>query len=210
MLGVKTRLYIADNNQYKYPIMRRMLREPVAPAKYVGWLDDDAYWEIIARTEEWWQELETALSKDSMVGKLYKLPCQGNQWLWIENQPWFKPESGFAEQVYYQQPRQTKPTFRFCQGSCWFTTTELLYKLDWPVKDLRHCGGDSLLGEAYRQQGWTLGKFETGIHFNADWQGNHSKMPRRGYTEPECGRDFRKDAPVDHSHHDFQVTIEEY
>ncbi len=208
LLLVPVRLYIAHENKYKYPLMRRMIREPEPAAEYFGWLDDDAVLTEIARTRDWWEELEAALVKDHMVGKQYRLPLKGNQWLWIEQQPWYRPEAGFAPPQSWGS--KNIPTFTFCQGSCWFTATRHLLKLDWPAKDLRHCGGDSLLGEAYRQQGWTLGKFESGIWFNADWQGNHSKMPRRGYSEPECGRDYRSDVPIDHSHHDFEVQVEEF
>jgi GT2 family glycosyltransferase len=49
----------------------------------------------------------------------------------------------------------------FILGGCWLIRTSALRQLDWPDPRLVRLGDDVFLGEAIRQQNWTLGNLGT-------------------------------------------------
>jgi hypothetical protein len=44
----------------------------------------------------------------------------------------------------------------FILGGCWLARMQALRSIDWPDRRLVKMGEDVLLGEAFRQQGWTV------------------------------------------------------
>jgi hypothetical protein len=191
--------YVAPTNRYKYPLMRRALYDPVRPcAPQFFWCDDDTY-----LAPPWtWDFVVDRLRTYDFIGQRWYRRLQDNQWQWIMTQPWFRPQAGRPDRL------------QFFQGSCWGIRTELLYRWNWPDKALRHCGGDSLLGELARQQAWTLSQlshdYEHGAHINADLAGRHSKSPRRGYRELEFAADFIPGMYYSTLHQEFPVEISTY
>lgn len=65
--------------------------------------------------------------------------------------------------------------------------TKVLADYGWPHPQLRHRGGDVLLGELIRHQGLKLINFKSGVAINADELGKESASKRRGYDEPPIG-----------------------
>ena len=115
-----------------------------------------------------------AATEADMLGKIYFQRLQGKQWDWIIDQDWYNPSVG-------KPPiKRRKNSFVFATGGWWVIRTELLKKWDWPTPELKHCGGDSMLGELIRHQKYTLSGFETGVKINADDRGRHSKARPRG------------------------------
>lgn len=185
-------------NVYKYPLMRRMFWEADEPlAEFVMWFDDDSY---VSGDDSWWTSLP--YRDVDMVGQKWFLPLQGNQWAWIKAQPWYDESVGLPGRV------RGHSTFQFIQGAWWIARTSLLRRLNWPWPELRHCGGDSLLGEACRHARANRREWAEGVRINADAKGRHSGAARRGYSELELGRHFVAGQPLSTAHQDFAWCCE--
>lgn len=190
--GLTTILFDMPVNACKYPVMRRMLFDaPSPPAEWVLWFDDDSY--LDGETTGWWRQLLDASQNADMLGQVWFQRIQGQQWDWISRQKWFNPKVG-------PPPRRQ---FSFCTGGWWMLRSALMRKHDWPSVELRHRGGDSLLGELCRHQGLRIKKFDTGVRINADDRGRHSKSPRRGVDEKVLGM---KPSSGDLSHQQFEYS----
>lgn len=193
--------YEAERNVLKYPMMRRMLlMDPVPPGKFAMWFDDDSYLlnDEATNGDSWWSRVDLAMQTADMIGKIYHMPAQGEQADWVAEQPWYDPKVGPP------LAKNLRGTFWFCTGGWWTIRTEILRRWDWPPPQLRHRGGDALLGELLRQQSLRMQNFETGVRINADAAGRHSKSPRRGFDEAPLGK--RLAASQDTSHQNFTVT----
>jgi hypothetical protein len=189
--------YVSLVNVMKYPLMRRMLYDKkAAPARYVMWFDDDSY---LCGDAGWWPKVLSAAEKTDMLGQIWQQPMVGCQWDWVRTQPWYNPAVGKPRTFHNQR------CFRFCQGAWWVASFAMLRAYDWPIPALRHCGGDSMLGELMRHQNLQLASFDEGVRINADAAGNHSKAIRRGFTERNIGADFRGD-PLSEHHHNFELA----
>jgi hypothetical protein len=170
----RTLLYSSRNqNLKKYPMMRRMLWEDKLTTPWVVWFDDDSY---VAKDSPWWSELEkmVADSKVMYLGQPWWVHYLEGQWDYIRSRPWFR---GMPPQLHDE-----KPGVGFHTGGFVAIRTTVLKKLKWPDKTLVHNGGDTLLSEAIRQQGWHINRFPTkemGVHVNAS--------ARRGYNERPAG-----------------------
>ena len=73
----------------------------------------------------------------------------------------------------------TKPGVSFMTGGYVWLRTDIMRQLDWPDERLNHNGGDTLLGEAIRQQGLPRHHFDYGVAVN--------KAKRRGLSERPAG-----------------------
>lgn len=187
---VKVILYEPQDNIYKYPTMRKMFYDKDHPlSKYTMWFDDDSY--ICA--DDFWQKLSKETCDDKMLGQIWQLPVHPNQWEWAKTQPWFNA----------QRPKPNM--YKFCQGAWWVCPSGILTDLNWPIPELKHCGGDSLLGEVLAHKGYNLKKYDYGVRINADENGKHSGSKRRGFSEKVIGSDYTgEDLPT--IHQTFPVT----
>ena len=194
---IPVHIYVTDKNVFKYPLMRRMFRDPEAPlAQFVMWFDDDSF---LTGQPGWWSRVLAAIEGQDMIGQAWFLPIEGNQWNWIQQQPWYNPDAG-------PPPMQRgRRCFSFCQGAWWVLRSRVVHDYDWPIPSLRHNGGDSLLGELFRHQGLRKGRFDYGVRINADDAGQPSRAARRGHSESVIGKDDRPGATEDLSHHDFEL-----
>lgn len=180
--GITVYLYVPVANVFKYPTMRRILRDAADPVcDYVMWFDDDSY---IHNATHFWHSTIGQMSDCDMLGQHWYWPPKGAQWEWVKAQPWYNPEVGVPADF------RGKPCFRFCQGAWWTARTAMLRELDWPVPELRHCGGDSMLGEVMRHAGYRMKSYFSGVKINADRSGAHSRSERRGYSELPIGADY--------------------
>jgi hypothetical protein len=199
--GIPVRLFIPERNVYKYPIMRRMFYDEQWPlAEKVLWLDDDTYF---LNPSDWHAKYWPQVSVSELLGQIWKLRSEGERDKWFENQRWY---DHLMPQLL--DSRTKKRIYRFCQGSFWIADVAKLKQWDWPSVELRHCGGDSALGELARHQKWKIVHFDYGVRINADNEGRHSKAVRRGYTEPVLGKVLITNPDL--SHQIFNLEKQEY
>lgn len=201
-IGVRTLLYEPSDraNRLKYPMMRKMWHDPERPvtAPYVMWFDDDSY---VAATREWWSRAAAASLSFRLLGAKYNMrsPYPGPLVRAIEAQPWYTGQS-------------VRPPYRpeFCTGGWWVAPYAVLKKWNYPFPELQHNGGDTILGELFRQQGLDLGHFNHGVKINADALGRESKAKTRGQTTSRLWFDYAPGKLYDLTHHDFTVDVREY
>lgn len=165
-------------NALKYPVMRKLFRAQPLTAPITIWFDDDSC--IVPGTDvsKWLARIQQQLSNAAMLGSVYKQRLAENQIKWIQKQWW-----------YNNKPPQ--PYVNFITGGWWAIQTPVLARFDWPLKELRHRGGDVMLGELCRQHDLPIGHFRDGLWINANDQGVESKSPRRGYDEAPIGTNFK-------------------
>lgn len=165
-------------NAFKYPVMRKLFYSQPLTAPITIWFDDDSC--IVPGTDvgKWLSRIKQQLQSSAMIGSVYKQRLVPNQVRWIEKQWW-----------YNDKPPQ--PYVNFITGGWWAIQSAVLSRFDWPLKELRHRGGDVMLGELCRQHNLSIGHFRDGLWINANDQGVESKSPRRGYDESPIGANYR-------------------
>ncbi len=161
----------AGPERAKYPAMRSLLHSPRKPlCGNFCWFDDDSF--IPGDAEKFLQTFETKMAEVDAMGQFWSIPLRGNQHQWIQDQPWYTGK---------RVERMQK--VRFFQGGWWCVKTALLWKNDWPSKELERKGGDVMMGELMRQQDWKVfdvGR-DFGVRINANNpEGKHSVGPTRG------------------------------
>lgn len=168
----------ADPQLYKYPMMRKLFYDKPISTDYVMWFDDDSY---IKNPDpvEWLSVVETGMKSCDMLGSVYVIPYGQDQKEWCKTQKWYTGKT---------IPDRPK----FATGGWWTIKSSVLKFFDWPVPELKHCGGDVALGILFDQNSLKLKTFNTGIAINADETGKESAAARRGAsrTEKPIGRGF--------------------
>lgn len=175
-------VYLSAENKPKYKVMRQLFEAFKRPegerseAKWAVWFDDDSF---IDRPD-WFLGMAEYLEHNPTaiyIGKsfyVHHLPGQ-QEFIrvseWYKNVPW--------EQCPTKKAGVTAPGITFTTGGYWWLKTDAIRQLDWPDERLSHNGGDTLLGEAIRQQGWPFHKFHQGVTVNA--------AARRGIHEAPAG-----------------------
>lgn len=174
-------VYQSDTNVCKYPAMRKMFHDKDYPitTPYVAWFDDDSYLRVPAH--QWEASLSAVLQPNTMRGDIWFHRLAGQQADWIRDQPW-----------YARKPITADQRVRFITGGHWVIDTDVIHRFDWPSPDIKHRGGDVMLGELCRQQGIALVKECGDVAVNADAQGNSSKSPRRGFDERPVGYSYHR------------------
>jgi len=161
------------NNTYKYVAMRRMFSKLTPEIEWIVWFDDDVR---IDGTPNWFK-LMTAYIEEKQrenvcyVGQPWYVDYLPGQLEFIQASKWYQ---GVGPKVISGRAR-----VEFAQGSYWWLRADVRQKLDWPDLRLEHNGGDTLLGEAVRQQGLPFHKFWKGI------KPNDSR--RRGFHQKPAG-----------------------
>ena len=201
-------VYVFDpgRNVYKYPLMRRMFHDRSQTPELgdmVMWFDDDSYLEPVSAA--WWKQLAILCDTHAMVGQRWRMPVQRNQLAWCASQPWWNPRIGPPVPVLHAG--RTQQCFEFCQGAWWVLRSDVIRRLNWPIPELRHNGGDSLLGEVLRHCELPVARFDRGVRINADDKGAHSRAKRRGYRDPHhVGADYAGQ-PLSTSHQQFDCRV---
>jgi len=189
--GTRVIVYEPEGNVFKYPTMRRMFfDEEHLLAQHVMWFDDDSY--LTQGNTNFWADVSTRMETSNMLGQVWMLGPQGNQWDWMMTQPWFNKD--------LQKPKN----FKFIQGAWWCMQRKILDEHNWPWPELQHNGGDSTLGEMLRHQGLALTRFDNGVRVNADDAGNHSRAPRKGVSQDVIARRYNGE-PITLYHQEFQT-----
>ena len=180
-------------NRFKYPLMRKILRQPAVTTQFFAWFDDDSClaYKTAAEGRAWWSVAHVVMQQADQIGSIYYKGLEGQQAKLVYRQPW-----------YNGKPLPPGYLYTFATGGFWMIRTRILQQWDWPPLALIHNGGDTLLGELMRQQNYRLRPFKQGVWVNADAQGRESKAPRRGISQPPFGA---VDVPADPTVHDFSL-----
>jgi len=169
----------SEENKPKYKAMRLMFHEmetwkPQTP--WILWFDDDSYID----KSDWWQKTTGHIARVpncSYVGQSWYVHHLPGQWDFIKQATWFKGKP--TEMCATRTPGIKSPGITFAQGAYWWLRTDVMKQIDWPDVRLSHNGGDTLLGEAVRQQGLPFTAFNYGVAVN--------KAKRRGLSEKPAG-----------------------
>lgn len=165
------RIYGHNNaNRLKYPVMREMLARVTADA--VVWMDDDIG---LPKTAAWQAYAESRLTAGTQyMGKEYTAPMQGRQRETIAAAPWYRglPPERLGD----------RDIFRFYTGGFIVAAMRVLRQLDWPPEDMRHNGGDTMLGEAMRQLSARRESFPVGAYgIRVNPRGRRGHSDRKPY-----------------------------
>lgn len=171
--------YEANPQIYKYPMMHKMFNEPPVDTEFIMWFDDDSFVTENVDLIGWLNRVESSMSNCDMLGSVYTIPYTSNQKEWCKTQPWYTGKN-----------LKDKPAF--ATGGWWTIRTEVVKKFNWPISQLKHCGGDVALGVLLDQNNLRLKSFKQGVAINADENGKESASPRRGAsnTEKPIGKNF--------------------
>jgi len=170
-----TRYVHEPGNTHKYVAMRRMFSK-LTNQKWVVWFDDDSRLELQDNGTKWFDQMREYIEAREnenicYVGQPWFVDYLPGQMEFIKQSSWYK---GLPPKM-----RGTRPIVEFAQGSYWWLRRDVQELLDWPDPRLEHNGGDTLLGEAVRQQGLPFHKFWKGIRPNG--------AKRRGFHQRPAG-----------------------
>ena len=174
-------------NVPKYKVMRKLFHERAVPkTPWILWLDDDTH--IVADT--WWEETVAHIEAKQAenicyVGQPWYVHYLDGQEEFIKAAKWYK---GVPLELHFtRNPQVRKPGIGFATGSYVWLRTDVMQQLDWPDPRLVHNGGDTLLGEAIRQQGLPRHSFHFGVKVNDGRRRGLSEVPA-GSTSKRVGR----------------------
>jgi hypothetical protein len=139
---------------------------------FLIWFDDDSH----ITAPDWWDRTVRFIEAHQhenlcYLGQLWEMQWFPGQWFFVRQQPWFKGIPPF--------PVGGRPGVVFACGAYFWIRTDVLFNLNWPDPRLQHNGGDYLLAEAIRQQGFPFHRFDYGVEVN--------DAPRRGLNEVPLG-----------------------
>lgn len=168
---VQTELY--PDNKPKYVRMRSVFQDLYQfDCDWLVWFDDDSWID----KPDWFQRTTdyiNAVKHENVcyIGQPWYVHHLPGQWEFIQQSSWY---TGKLPELIKERPGIT-----FAQGAYWWLRGDVAKKLNWPDVRLSHNGGDTLLGEAIRQQGLPFHKFHYGVRVN--------DAPRRGTSERPAG-----------------------
>jgi len=163
------RLYINQENQKKYPVMRSMFRDKDCPIRtpYVIWFDDDAY----VVDPKWILRLsEAIIANHKRKCRLYGIKnfhdlniYTNKEWRpdkWFRQASWFKGAHLRVRGNAKYAPNGS--CIDFCPGWFWAIGADAIKAGDIPDARLNHNGGDITIGEQVHQAGFKIKKFNDG------------------------------------------------
>ena len=176
-------LVVSETNLNKGRMMPRMLRW--VETELVWWMDDDSYVRS-SRTFAYYLE-RVRSSPPSIVQWGQMAWCDHPRGFtrvadivaWVRQARWFRGlpppswEPGGKGEFDFEGRGTGDGRWVFILGGCWVARMAALRELKWPDPRLIRYGEDVLLGEAIRQQGWSL--MNTG-----GWGLAIDAAPRRG------------------------------
>jgi hypothetical protein len=160
----------SKDNVPKYPAMRWIF-ERRQSTPWILWLDDDT--RIVA--DDWWAKTEAFFASHPTavyVGQLWTCTDLAKRQDFVRAATWYKGKPWML--------LNNVPGVNFAVGGFWWLQDGLRRRIDWPDRRLRHCGGDTLLAEAVRQQGFELTHFTYGVK-------TQQNAHRRGLVEKPAG-----------------------
>jgi hypothetical protein len=170
------RVLVSPINYCKYPLMSQLFYEQALAAPYVVWFDDDSCLRPGVDAAAWLDGLARQMADADMVGALYRIRLGGKQHLWVRSRPW-----------YAGKPVPPGHQVTFATGGWWCVKASVLTRWGWPEAEVRHRGGDVMLGELCRQQGYRLVQYNRGVAINAGDDLKQCTSKKRGVDEPPVG-----------------------
>lgn len=167
----------SPKNIYKYPMMRRLFYDTPLTAPLTMWFDDNSYIDPDVDTDVWLSRIVKQMEYCAVIGSVYTQGLVGNQAGWIKAQPWFNG-------------KEPIPYIKYPAGGWWVAQTEMLQQFNWPPAEIKHYGGDVMLGELMRQHDLQLCHFRDNVMIQANDSGVESIGPRRGFDAPPVGFDY--------------------
>jgi len=179
---IHTLIHNRDNIK-KYPAMRQLFCDPDNPidTKWLVWFDDDS---IANRDDSWCTKLAHKIIAEQpkrarMIGDLRVWTLNHSQLAWAKSRPWWRGRNLQTGQ-HNEAPNGNK--IFFAAGGFWAAELAAMRTANIPDTEIRHNGGDYMLGLQLWQQG-----FRT-----ASWNKNKkyvftSSVPRRGANEVHTG-----------------------
>jgi hypothetical protein len=161
-------------NIYKYPMMRRLFYAAPVTQPFLLWFDDNSYLSPDLEAATWLSRVSRQLSNCAVLGSVYTGKLVGNQAAWIAEQPWYAG-------------KEPKDYVKYVIDSWWAAQAPAITAHNWPPHDIRHHGGDIMLGEFCRQQDFLLCHFRDGVAINANLSGVEGAKNRRGFDAPPVG-----------------------
>ena len=175
--GLPVTYYFSEENVRKYKVMRKLFHESAKPeTPWIIWFDDDSFID----NHNWWSQTKHKIEHTSnccYLGQRWYVHHLPGQWEFITEATWFKNKP--PEMCPTRRRDIKKPGISFAQGAYWWLRTDVMKQIDWPDPRLNHNGGDTLLGEAIRQQGLPFTNYDYGVAIN--------KARRRGFHEKPAG-----------------------
>lgn len=188
--GCTTRCLVTDN-ELKYPTMRRLFRLS-RPATYFMWFDDDS----VITSADFFEHLDATVRcffSGISISPTHLPPA-------VFGEPWVKRRTSKASNwvsktMPWAEGKILPAKVVFPTGGWWLLHNDVVTSFDWPVPELRHKGGDMLLGTLLAcARLWWVRYSPPGLAINADENLVSSKSPRRGRSagsvEVEVGDDF--------------------
>lgn len=155
----------------KYPMMRRLFNEKPIDTEYVMWFDDDSFVREDDRMS-WLESVDKEMASCDMLGSVYTINYTQDQKSWCKKQSWYTGKT---------IPDRPK----FATGGWWTLRSSVIRNFDWPIPELKHCGGDVALGVLLDQNNLRLKHYREGVAINADANGKESAAERRGASKTE-------------------------
>ena len=178
-------LLLSPVNLNKNPMMRRMFEK--VDTEFIWWFDDDSYVTESEALSRWLGPAQA--SPDTVVqwgqmgwcDKVAAFTEMDNVLEFVRSAPWYRglpPPSwrpGGKGEMDFEGRGTGDGRWIFILGGCWLIRTAAVRVMDWPDPRLVKMGEDVLLGEAIRQQGWSVADIGTpGVALDTE--------PRRGQS----------------------------
>ena len=174
------RLIQSEVNLNKNPMMRLLFRE--VRTEFIWWFDDDSYITDPDALDHWVATAKAAPESTALWGSLgvcndpLAFAADLDDVLgFVRSASWYRglpPPSwkpGGKGELDFEGRGTGDGQWFFIFGGCGLYRTRALAEIDWPDKRLIKMGEDVFLGEAVRQQGWSLGHIEDpGVAINTE------------------------------------------
>jgi|GEM_PF-472289 len=154
-------IYDEPTNIFKYPLMRKMFHDDPITTPWTIWFDDDSH----ITDPGWLHKFTSKISEKAnadMLGRKCFINAGPEREAFVRAAPWYGGLP-LAEKKHKKNSNKRKKIIMFATGGFWGIRTECIYRLDWPDPRIHHNGGDTMLGEATRQNGMKIYQFDEGV-----------------------------------------------
>ena len=197
---LKTPVYVYEppSNVGKYTLMRRMFYDDKRPlGSHIMWFDDDTHLDVNPETWSWWLTVAELARQHLMLGQIWHITQRGNQYLGIQQQPWYGGKKVHA-----------RHKFVYATGAWWVVRSDFIRQWNYPFPELYHNGGDSILGELVRQRGnKDLHYFDDGLEINVGGLPGRRGIAKDLRTEVYPWQNYLPGQVPDLAHHNFECRI---
>ena len=177
--GNVDRLILSPVNLNKCPMMRRMFEH--VTTEFIWWFDDDSYVVAPDALAQWQRAAQSASETTAVWGEMYRCKTTADftdlddAVGFVRRAPWYRGlpppawRAGGKGEFNFENRNCGDGRWEFIVGGCWLIRTSAVRALDWPDPRLIKLGDDVFLGEAIRQQGWSLGNIgRPGVAINTE------------------------------------------